>query len=59
MRTAEKYKLAFCVIQKAMSTVLAASMCYLHNETDFIASGRLFRHEYSRVDFKTKLSSYF
>lgn len=31
-----------------MSTLLAASMCYLHNETNFLAAKRSFRHEYSK-----------
>ncbi|KAI6174788.1 hypothetical protein M3Y97_00960200 [Aphelenchoides bicaudatus] len=47
MRTAAQYKLAVCVIQKSMSTLLAATMCYLHNETSFVSAGRSFRHEYS------------
>ena len=39
-RTAEKYNLAACVIEKSMSTVLAAIMCFLHDEKAFKAANR-------------------
>lgn len=34
-RTAQKFNLGACVIEKSMSTVLAAIMCLLHNEAEF------------------------
>ena len=39
-RTAEKYNLGACVIEKSMSTVLAAIMCFLHDEKAFKSANR-------------------
>uniref|UniRef100_A0A915E6N3 Carbohydrate sulfotransferase n=1 Tax=Ditylenchus dipsaci TaxID=166011 RepID=A0A915E6N3_9BILA len=39
-RVVEKYKLVACAIEKNMSTVLTAIMCYLFNQTAFIQSNR-------------------
>jgi hypothetical protein len=34
-----------CLIQKSMSTLMQATMCYLHNETAFINAGRVLNQE--------------
>lgn len=39
-RTAEKFKLGACVIEKSMSTLLAAMMCLLHDEISFREANR-------------------
>ncbi|CAD5228710.1 unnamed protein product [Bursaphelenchus okinawaensis] len=39
-RTAPHYKIANCVIEKSMSTVLAATTCYLYNTSNFLIHNR-------------------
>ncbi|KAH7706602.1 Protein C18B2.1 [Aphelenchoides avenae] len=44
--TAPKYRISACLIQKNMSTLLRAIICYLYNERAFKAAGRVFATEY-------------
>ncbi|KAI6179753.1 hypothetical protein M3Y98_00644500 [Aphelenchoides besseyi] len=56
MRVASRYKLSACLIQKSLSTVISAVMCYLTNETAFENAGRTFRTEYAKDQFCKKTS---
>ncbi|KAF8374483.1 hypothetical protein PRIPAC_80912 [Pristionchus pacificus] len=51
IRTASNYNLSTCIIQKSMSTVMTAIMCYLHNERNFTEAGREFARECTAVRF--------
>ncbi|KAH7701139.1 Protein C18B2.1, partial [Aphelenchoides avenae] len=51
LRVASKYRLMACLIQKNMSTLLQAIMCFLHNEEAFKKSGRVFSRESTDVRF--------
>ncbi|KAI6203839.1 hypothetical protein M3Y94_00603100 [Aphelenchoides besseyi] len=54
MRVASRYKLSACLIQKSLSTVISAVMCYLTNETAFEKADRTFRTEYAKDQFCKK-----
>ncbi|KAI1710968.1 sulfotransferase family domain-containing protein [Ditylenchus destructor] len=49
LRVSPKHKLIACIIQKNMSTMLQALMCYLYNTTAFKEEGREFHSECSNV----------
>ncbi|KAI6212583.1 hypothetical protein M3Y94_00043000 [Aphelenchoides besseyi] len=50
-RYARKYKTVACLIQKSLSTVLQAIMCFLHNEIAFRNANRNLSHESYRFRF--------
>ncbi|KAI6198660.1 hypothetical protein M3Y96_00542800 [Aphelenchoides besseyi] len=50
-RYAKKYKTVACLIQKSLSTVLQAIMCFLHNETAFRSASRVLSRESYRFRF--------
>ncbi|KAI6171728.1 hypothetical protein M3Y98_00894500 [Aphelenchoides besseyi] len=45
IRYARKYKTVACLMQKSMSTILQAIICFLHNETSFRNAGRVLSRE--------------
>ncbi|CAJ0604448.1 unnamed protein product [Cylicocyclus nassatus] len=51
---APKYNLMACLIQKSMSTVMSAIMCYLFREKEFISHGRSILSELDDIDFCEK-----
>uniref|UniRef100_A0A7E4VI19 Carbohydrate sulfotransferase n=1 Tax=Panagrellus redivivus TaxID=6233 RepID=A0A7E4VI19_PANRE len=65
-RVSEKYNTISCIIQKNMSTMLQAIMCFLFDEDKFLASGRslnmeahegrfcLNKNEFSTLKYMTK-----
>ncbi|KAI6212656.1 hypothetical protein M3Y94_00051800 [Aphelenchoides besseyi] len=50
-RYARKYKTVACLIQKSLSTVLQAIMCFLHNETAFRNANRNLSRESYRFSW--------
>ncbi|KAI6242489.1 hypothetical protein M3Y99_00215000 [Aphelenchoides fujianensis] len=45
IRHAKKYKTVACLMQKSMSTILQAIMCFLHDEAAFRKAGRVLSRE--------------
>ena len=48
-KTSKAHKLATCLIQKNMSTLLQAIMCFLHDEKKFRDSKRSFSKEEYKI----------
>ncbi|EGT59666.1 hypothetical protein CAEBREN_00460 [Caenorhabditis brenneri] len=51
IRTAPKYRLSTCVVQKSMSTVMTSMFCYLRDEKKFLANHRELLKDWKIIRF--------
>uniref|UniRef100_A0AC35F051 Uncharacterized protein n=1 Tax=Panagrolaimus sp. PS1159 TaxID=55785 RepID=A0AC35F051_9BILA len=58
LRASPKYKTIACIIQKNMSTVLQAIMCYLFDEESFVKAGRIISRECHNNRFCVKKNEF-
>uniref|UniRef100_A0AC34GSH0 Sulfotransferase n=1 Tax=Panagrolaimus sp. ES5 TaxID=591445 RepID=A0AC34GSH0_9BILA len=58
LRASPKYKTVACIIQKNMSTILQAIMCYLFDEDSFVKAGRIISRECHNNRFCVKKNEF-